>query len=147
LLGKIITDSGFKRRISLTKSSIDGFIVCPPLITISALKSLNNLTSDNLSIGQVLKISGSSTNAPAETTENVYTVKAGDSLWSIANKYGITVDKLKSMNNLSSNIITVGQRLLVKDTSSSEDVGVYYTVNKGDTLYVEPSGICTPGIS
>lgn len=67
--------------------------------------------------------------------ENYYIVKKGDSLWSIANKYGITVDKLKEMNNLSSNLISVGQKLLVKDTSSSPDIGVYYTVNAGDTLY------------
>ncbi len=67
--------------------------------------------------------------------ENYYIVQKGDSLWSIANKFGITVTELKSMNNLSSNMITVGQRLLVKDTSSSGDVGIYYTVNKGDTLY------------
>ncbi len=67
--------------------------------------------------------------------ENYYIVKKGDSLWSIANKYGLTVDKLKEMNNLSSNMLTVGQRLLVKDTSSSGDVGVYYTVVAGDTLY------------
>lgn len=67
--------------------------------------------------------------------ENYYIVKKGDSLWSIANKNGITVDKLKEMNNLSSNMISVGQKLLVKDTSSSPDVGVYYTVNAGDTLY------------
>lgn len=67
--------------------------------------------------------------------ENYYIVQKGDSLWSIANKYGLTVDKLKDMNNLSSNMLTVGQRLLVKDTSSSPDVGVYYTVVAGDTLY------------
>ncbi len=67
--------------------------------------------------------------------ENYYIVQKGDSLWSIANKFGLTVDKLKDMNSLSSNMIAVGQRLLVKDTSSSEDIGIYYTVQKGDTLY------------
>lgn len=67
--------------------------------------------------------------------ENYYIVQKGDSLWSIANKYGLTVDKLKDMNNLSSNMLTVGQRLLIKDTSSSPNVGVYYTVVAGDTLY------------
>ena len=67
--------------------------------------------------------------------ENYYIVKKGDSLWSIANRFGLTVEKLKDMNNLASNIISVGQRLLVKDTSSSNDVGVYYTVKSGDTLY------------
>lgn len=67
--------------------------------------------------------------------DNYYIVKKGDSLWSIANKFGLTVDKLKDMNHLSSNMISVGQRLLVKDTSSSGNVGVYYTVVSGDTLY------------
>lgn len=67
--------------------------------------------------------------------ENYYIVQKGDSLWSIANKYGLTVDKLKDMNNLSSNMLSVGQKLLIKDTSSSGDIGVYYTVVAGDTLY------------
>lgn len=67
--------------------------------------------------------------------ENYYIVKKGDSLWSIASKYNITVNDLKKLNNLSSNMLTVGQKLLVKDTSSSSDVGVYYTVMAGDTLY------------
>lgn len=67
--------------------------------------------------------------------ENYYIVQKGDSLWGIANKYGLSVDKLKELNNLSSNNLSIGQKLLVKDTSSSDDVGVYYTVKSGDTLY------------
>ena len=67
--------------------------------------------------------------------ENYYIVQSGDSLWSISKKFGITVDKLKDINNLSSNLLSIGQKLLIKDTSSSEDVGVYYTVESGDTLY------------
>lgn len=67
--------------------------------------------------------------------DNYYIVQAGDSLWSISKKYGISVDKLKDINNLSSNLLNTGQKLLVKDTSSSDDIGVYYTVKSGDTLY------------
>ena len=67
--------------------------------------------------------------------ENYYIVQSGDSLWSISKKYGISVDKLKDINNLDSNLLSIGQKLLIKDTSSSEDVGVYYTVKAGDTLY------------
>ena len=67
--------------------------------------------------------------------DNYYIVQAGDSLWSISKKYGISVDKLKDINNLDSNLLSIGQKLLIKDTSSSEDVGVYYTVKAGDTLY------------
>ena len=67
--------------------------------------------------------------------ENYYIVQSGDSLWSISKKIGISVDKLKDINNLNSNLLSIGQKLLVKDTSSSDDVGVYYTVKAGDTLY------------
>ena len=67
--------------------------------------------------------------------ENYYIVQSGDSLWSISKKYGIGVDKLKDINNLSGNLLSVGQKLLIKDTSSSDDVGFYYTVKAGDTLY------------
>ena len=67
--------------------------------------------------------------------DNYYIVQSGDSLWSISKKFGLSVDKLKDINNLSGNLLSVGQKLLIKDTSSSEDVGVYYTVKAGDTLY------------
>lgn len=67
--------------------------------------------------------------------ENYYIVQSGDSLWSVSKRFGLSVDKLKDINNLSSNLLSIGQKLLIKDTSSSEDVGVYYTVKAGDTLY------------
>ena len=67
--------------------------------------------------------------------ENYYIIQSGDSLWSISKKYGISGDKLKDINNLSGNLLSVGQKLLIKDTSSSDDVGIYYTVKAGDTLY------------
>ena len=67
--------------------------------------------------------------------ENYYIVQSGDSLWSISKRFELSVDKLKDINNLSSNLLSIGQKLLIKDTSSSEDVGVYYTVKAGDTLY------------
>lgn len=68
--------------------------------------------------------------------ENYYIVKKGDSLWSIANKYGLTVDKLKDINNLSSNILSVGQKLLINDGTDVDNVNEnYYIVKSGDTLY------------
>ena len=69
------------------------------------------------------------------SNKNYYIVKSGDTLYSIANKNNISVDKLKEINNLINNNLSIGQKLLVVDTSSSEDVGVYYTVKNGDTLY------------
>ena len=67
--------------------------------------------------------------------DNYYIVKSGDSLWSIGKKFGLSVNQLKDLNNLSYDNLSVGQKLLIKDTSSSDDVGVYYTVSNGDTLY------------
>ena len=79
--------------------------------TVNELKSLNNLTSNNLSIGQVLRIPSSSQNNG--NLENTYVVKSGDSLWNIANRFGTTVNELKSLNNLTSNNLSIGQVLRV----------------------------------
>ena len=79
-------------------------------ITVNELKSFNNLTSNNLSIGQVLRVPSSNSSA---NTENTYVVKSGDSLWNIANRLGTTVNELKSLNNLTSNNLSIGQVLRV----------------------------------
>ena len=63
-----------------------------------------------------------------------YTVKSGDTLYSIAKKYGISVDKLKDLNNLKSNMISVNQKLLVNEQKKNQDTNAYI-VEKGDTLY------------
>lgn len=97
-------------------------------VSVDDLKSINNLSNNSLSIGQQLKIPGVSFN------DNIYTVKAGDSLYSIANKYGTTVNDLKSLNNLESNILSIGQILLLPGVSE-ETVLNTYTVKSGDTLY------------
>ena len=70
----------------------------------------------------------------APSGSNYYTVKSGDSLWSISKKFGITVDELKQANNLTSNLLSIGQNLLIP-TKESETSTNEYTVQKGDTLY------------
>ena len=97
-------------------------------MTVSELKNLNNLTNNLLSIGQVLKIKDSSNNG-----KTTYTVQKGDSLWVIANKYGITTEELKSYNNLKSNLLSIGQVLKIpQGKTSTENI---YTVKKGDSLW------------
>ena len=69
-----------------------------------------------------------------EEVEGVYIVKKGDSLYSIANKYGITVNDLKDINNLTSNTLQIGQKLIIPIQKEQEEAGIY-TVKSGDTLY------------
>ena len=96
--------------------------------TVDAIKSLNNLTSNVLSIGQVLKIPTS-----ADDGYIKYTVVSGDTLYAIARKYNTTIDAIKNLNNLTSNVLQIGQVLNIP-TSSDEDY-INYIVVSGDTLY------------
>ena len=62
---------------------------------------------------------------------NTYTVKKGDTLYSIAKSNGVTVESIKLLNNLHTNLLTVNQVLNIpKNTNNS-----VYIVKKGDTLY------------
>ena len=98
--------------------------------TVSELKNTNNLTSDTLSIGQVLKIPNSNNEENSNTI--TYTVKSGDSLYSIAKNYDVTVDAIKKENNLTSNLLSIGQILKIPTTSITETT---YVVKSGDNLY------------
>lgn len=98
-------------------------------VSVEDIKKLNNLSNNNLSIGQELLIPGlSSENVPSV---KVYTVVKGDSLYKIANLYGVSVDDLKSANKLSSSVLSIGQQLVIPDSESSKT----YVVKRGDTLY------------
>ncbi len=97
--------------------------------TVNELTKLNNLTTTNLTIGQVLKIP---TKQVPLNDENIYIVKAGDSLYSIARAYNTTVNELRSLNNLTSDILSIGQLLKVPSATLPEGT---YTVKKGDSLY------------
>ena len=70
-------------------------------------------------------------NIPYSTGETgTYVVKSGDTLWSIAKKYNTTVNEIKDLNNLSTNLLTIGMNLQVPSIQTS-----VYTVKSGDTLY------------
>lgn len=69
------------------------------------------------------------------TDKNTYTVKSGDTLWSIAKKYNLTVNELKELNNLNSNLLSIGQVLIVSEISEPTDNYITYVVKNGDTLY------------
>ena len=76
--------------------------------TVDAIKNLNGLTNNLLSIGQILKIPVSQNSPYFE-----YTVKSGDTLWILARRFGTTVDAIKSLNGLSGDMLSIGQVLRI----------------------------------
>lgn len=105
--------------------------------TVSKLKQLNNLKSDLIFINQKLKVSSSSnvqtsnktsstnklnTSSVSNSSSSTYTVKNGDYLYAIAMKYNTSVDQIRQLNNLKTNIIYVGQKLKVTGKASTTTV-------------------------
>lgn len=116
--------------------------------SVNQLKKINNLKSDHIYIGQVLKVSGSAAapsknepTAPSKSTS--YKVKSGDTLSGIAKKYKTTVSSLKRINNLKSDMIYVGQVLKItgskstpsNDKNPASEKSTTHKVRKGDTLF------------
>lgn len=99
--------------------------------TVEKLKSVNNLKTNTLSVGQKLVIPSISISPEVSDT---YIVQKGDNLWSIANKFNMTVSELKNLNNLTNNLLSIGQVLKIKDSSNNGKTT--YTVQKGDSLWV-----------
>jgi membrane-bound lytic murein transglycosylase D len=81
--------------------------------SVSDIQRWNNITGNNIAIGQRLKVSEGSQNEIIASAYN-YTVKKGDTLFSIAKRNDLSVEQLKLLNNLSSNTISVGQILKVR---------------------------------
>lgn len=99
--------------------------------------NLNNLTSSNIRVGQVLKIPTNQSTNPSNMF--IYTVKKGDSLYSIAKIYNTTVDEIIKLNNLKSTNLSIGQTLRIPETNITVTTMppsfTSYTVKKGDSLY------------
>jgi len=112
-------------------------------LSVDELKKINNLSSNTLQIGQVLKLKQDSIGD--DTDSSVYTVKKNDTLYGIANMFGTTVDLIKKLNGLTSNVLYIGQKLLIpssgndfdNDDNNGENVDEYdiYVVVKGDSLW------------
>lgn len=103
--------------------------------TVNQLKNINNLSSNLLSVGQTLliptEVSAPLIPSTPSNTTITYIVKSGDNLYTLARLYNTTIDELKRINNLTTNQLSIGQRLLIPNTSES----TIYTVKSGDNLY------------
>ncbi|WP_324720207.1 lytic transglycosylase domain-containing protein [Salinimicrobium sp. HB62] len=87
-------------------------------VGVSQIKQWNNLRSNNLRIGQRLIIYPRKNTATAQRSSSpkTYTVRRGDSLWSISKKFpGVTVQEIKNLNNMSSNRLKPGMKLKLSD--------------------------------
>ena len=110
-------------------------------VLISDLMTINNLKNDRLQIGQRLKIpvkGGIYSNYPEKIT---YTVKKGDTLGAIAERYNTRASEIRKWNKMNSNnsLISIGQKLVLfvgKNGSKSDNSPqrIIYTVQSGDQL-------------
>ena len=117
----------------------------------NSIRSVNNLKTNSLSVGQHLQIpltpgglapeKAIAESQPEKNTtqNNYYTVKPGESLWSIAKAQKTSVATLAQLNNMDSQAaLKPGQKLLVADQADDEGTKVQhqqtYTVKAGDTL-------------
>ncbi|WP_280145849.1 LysM peptidoglycan-binding domain-containing protein [Bacillus amyloliquefaciens] len=94
--------------------------------SINSIKSENKLKSDIIYIGQTLSInckSSSGSSSGSKSSSSTYKVVKGDSLWKIANKYKMSVNQLKSLNGLKTDLIRIGQVLKVKGSTSGSNSG------------------------
>ena len=120
-------------------------IAAPFDIPTAWLRERNSLKTDRLQINQVLLIphSGSTgsyltSSKPGAKEPNYYTVRSGDSLWSIAKKFNTSIKRLRETNKLSSNTLQLNDRLVVGSKAAeveSEHVRkLSYRVRRGDSL-------------
>ena len=92
-------------------------------VSIKSIEQLNHIDQNTnmIYVGQDLQIPNNDAQAPKNNTRT-YTVQSGDSLWAIAQKFNTSVDHLKQLNGLISNLIYVGQTLKVDGQASAQPV-------------------------
>lgn len=106
--------------------------------TPQAIVSKNNINGNIINVGQSLVIPGDveSTGDDIDVIpNNTYMVQKGDNLYSIARKYGVSIDDIKNVNQLTSDILTVGQVLVIPNDMMNDNTSNLYVVKKGDTLW------------
>ncbi len=105
--------------------------------TVSEIARFNNIYRDNYIVaGQVLKIprAGALSSGSAGETVITYSVRRGDSLWLLANRYNTTTKKIQDLNNLKTVNLHIGQKLKIPTGASRNGLKIY-KVRQGDSPY------------
>lgn len=107
--------------------------------TVWAIVAANHIANPNLIyVGQRLCIPGGAP-PPPPSGGSIYIVRRGDTLYSIARRFGVSLQALITANHIRNpNLIYVGQRLIIPGTSGGQPApgcSAYYRVQRGDTLY------------
>lgn len=118
---KAVVSSNSARIAYRVKSGdVLGSIASKHGVSITQVKEWNNLRSNLIKVGQTLYIYNGKAPVAANLADNssnpsqkTYTVRPGDSLWIISQKHSLTVDQIKRLNNLNSNNIKPGQKLII----------------------------------
>ena len=103
-------------------------------LSVEELKNLNGLNTDTIYPGQKLVVKGGQ--ASAVNSSATYTVQSGDSLWMIATRHNLSLSQLKSLNNLNTDTIYVGQVLKISNTAASNQTPVS-SASKVNALIIE----------
>ncbi|MGE0587627.1 MAG: LysM peptidoglycan-binding domain-containing protein [Cyclobacteriaceae bacterium] len=114
-------------------------------VPMTQILEFNKEADAGLEVGQILRVPYiPRVPSPPQQVKGVHTVAAGETLFSISRQYGLTVDEIKSMNNMPDNSISVGQQLNVakaattvtinQPTTANTMVG-YHTVAPKETLF------------
>ena len=102
--------------------------------TVGILKALNNLSSNILQVGQILKLPTSLVEETIPGDYLIYTIKKGDNLYDIAKNYNITLDELINFNQQGSTLLHIGEQLLIPINNQTNN-NIQYVIKPGDTLY------------
>lgn len=137
-------------------------------LTLAQLRELNNISGNLIHPGQQLVVTGTAQATPTvpsvetdnqensslapeatnpttpDTTTGSYTVQRGDSLYAIAQRHGITLSQLKTLNNLSDNMIHPGQQLAVSGNVASAAVETPAVTTPEPTPVTESAPETTP---
>ncbi|HGF7676318.1 TPA: LysM peptidoglycan-binding domain-containing protein [Enterococcus faecium] len=123
----------------------NNFIYPGQQLTVSNSRSTNSASSNTGSSANTNN--SSSANTGSSSSQGTYTVKAGESVWSVANKNGITMNQLIEWNNIKNNFIYPGQQLIVKggnsvntNTGSTTSAAKPNTPNTSATTSTSSSG-------